>query len=59
MNLAWKYLKNTTNYIAFFSFSDIFQKNEKPKEKGYGRPNAINYTVFHRKNKKEGLVMEY
>ena len=28
----------------------VFQKNEKPKEKGYGRPNAINYTVFHRKN---------
>ena len=28
----------------------VFQENEKPKEKGYGRPNAINYTVFHRKN---------
>ena len=28
----------------------IFQKNEKPKEKGYGRPDAIHYTVFHRKN---------
>ena len=37
----------------------IFQKNEKPKEKGYGRPDAIHYTVFHRKNKKDGLVMEY
>ena len=28
----------------------IFQENEKPKEKGYGRPNPIHYTVFHRKN---------
>ena len=28
----------------------IFQENEKTKEKGYGRPNPIHYTVFHRKN---------
>lgn len=28
----------------------IFQENEKPKEKSYGRPNPIHYTVFHRKN---------
>lgn len=28
----------------------VFQKNEKPKEKGYGRPESIRYIVFHRKN---------